>query len=1119
MKKWASNLQAFWVLALTTAMSALGGGPAAAGAAAPQWLRFPAIAPNGKQIAFAFQGDLWIVGTHGGRARQLTTHAAYEGSPVWSPDSHTIVFASDRYGNFDLFAIAAAGGAATRLTFHSADDLPTAFLRNGRSVLFTSHRQDDPRAVIGHPSMGELYQVALDGGRPRQILTTPAEAAVPSPDGRLIAYHDYKGYEDHWRKHHVSPVARDVWIYDTKTHKHTKETTFRGEDRNPVWNADGTRLFWLSERKGTFNVWAMPLGNEKKAVQLTHHTINPVRFLTIASDGTLCYGYNGQIWVKPPKGKSRRVKVQVVADERNNPTELTKVTTGATQMAVSPNNDEIALVIRGEVFVTSVDYATTKRITNTPQQERTVTWAPDGRTLFYAAERNGSWDLYKSSITRAEEDRFASATLLTEQVVLQSAAENFQPAISPDGKKIAYLRNRDEIRMLDLETKKSSPLVPARLNYSYSDGDIHFQWSPDSKWLAFLYNAHHRYLQDIGIVEIATGRITNITDSGYSEDRPIWSRDGRALLFVSDRLGRRNHGGWGSDQDVFGFYVNRGAWEWATLTKEELARRKRREAEAKKKKNEPEEGRSKNKNASSGKADDGKNKSTDDKSKTKPARKPIRIDLTNREDRLRRLTLHSAPIAGYDLSPDGEVLVYFAQEDKGWDLWASRIRSRSTYKLAAFGGSAPGEVRFAKDGKSVFVMQESGTLSKVSVPENGTGSVKKIAYAAEMKLNRPAERAYLFEHVWRQVKRKFYRPDLHGVDWDAMKENYAAFLPSIANDRDFVDLLSEMLGELNASHTGARYRPHRSGGDSTADLGILFDLKYDGAGLRVAEVISRGPADREESRIKPGVIITHIDGVRLTAQMNVFPLLNHKAGKQVRLGLHNPKSKDDWEEIIKPVSSAQLGPLLYERWIRSRRVLVDKLSKGRVGYVHIKSMNDASFRRFYRDTLGRNSDKEALIVDTRYNGGGWLHDDLVAFLSGKDYVYFQPRGKKRGDLGAEPATRWSRPVVVVQSESNYSDAHMFPYAFKQLKLGKLVGTPIAGTGTAVWWETLINPAIVFGIPQIGMVTPDGKYLENLELEPDVLVYNPPESVARGEDRQIAKAVEVLLKQLGSAKKK
>lgn len=1072
-------------------------------AASPQWLRYPAISPSGEQIAFSFAGDLWIVRTEGGRARQLTTHEAYDFAPVWSPDSKTLAFASDRFGNLDVYVVPVTGGEPRRLTFHSADDRPTSFTPDGKKILFTSHRQDDPKAAIGHPSMGELYEISVDGGRPAQILTTPAELAVPDPTNRRIAYHDYKGYEDTWRKHHQSAVARDVWIYDRKTRKHTKLTDFRGEDRNPLWSESGKQLLWLSERGGTFNVWTMPVGKPDKASQVTKHSVYPVRFLSVSSDGTICYGLNGEVWTKTPDGEPQRVPIKVVADRRINPTKLTTFTGDATEMAVSPNDDEIALVIRGEIFVTAVDYSTTKRVTDTPEQERSVVWGLDGRTLYYAGERDGSWNLYKTTITREEEDRFAEATILTEEIVLETDDETFQPLLSPDGKKLAFLNNRDEIRVLDLSTKKSSTMVPAKRNYSYSDGDIQFSWSPDSKWLAFTYNGYKRWLQDVGIVNLATGEITNITKSGYTAGQPEWSRDGRALLFVSDRFGRRSHGSWGSDEDIFGLYLTRESWAWINRTKEEMEREKRRE-ESKEEKDEKKD------------SDDAKDDSKDDADAEKEddaKKKPVQIDLRYLDDRVKRLTLHSAPLGGYDLSPDGETLVFFAQVEDDWDLWMTKIRERSTSKLTTKSSESPGTVRFSKDGKQVFVLQGDGKLSKVTVAEKGDATAKPIAYQAEMHVNGPAERAYMFEHAWRQVKRKFYRPDLHGVDWQALKDNYGAFLPSIYNNRDFAELMSEMLGELNASHTGARYRPRGRDGDATAGLGLLLDVHHTGAGLKVAEVLPRGPADLDTSKIKPGVLITHIDGQRIEKGANAWPLLNKKSGKLVRLGLHDPKSGDDWEEVIKAISSRDTQPLLYERWIRGRRELVDKLSDGRIGYVHIQGMNDRSFRRFYQDVLGRNSDKEALIVDTRFNGGGWLHDDLVSFLSGEDYIYFKPRGKELGDFGAEPAFRWSRPVVVLQSESNYSDAHMFPYAFKQLKLGKLVGTPVPGTGTAVWWETLIDRSIVFGIPQVGMVTPDGQFLENLELEPDVLVYNSPESIARGEDRQVAKCVEVLLEQL------
>ncbi len=1080
--------------------------------AAP-WLRYCSISPDGKQVAFSSQGDLWIVSTRGGRARLLTTHVAYERSPVWTPDGKSVIFASDRHGNFDLFRVGVGGGSAERLTFHSAGDEPCGISADGEWILFGSHRQHDPRAVVPSTRMGELYRVRIAGGRPEQVLTTPAELAVYSPNGRYIAYHDYKGYEDRWRKHHVSAIARDVWLYDSKTRKHRKLTTFRGEDRNPVWSPDGKTLFFLSERKGTFNVWRLdPFAKdgEAKAAQVTKHKLHPVRFLSIAKNGILCYGYNGSIWIKQGEKAPQRVAVRIPPVQRQNRVKRLTLSGNVTDAALSPNEEEIAFVIRGEVFVTSVEYATTRRVTSTPEQERSVSWGKDGRTLYYAGERGGSWNLYRTKITRDEEDRFASATLLTEELVLQTGDETFQPVVAPDGKKLAYLHNRDEIRLLDLETKKTTVLVPASYNYSYTDGDIRYDWSPDSRWLAFAYLPRRRWISDAGIIDVATGKITNISNSGYAEDVPRFSRDGKVLLFDSDRLGRRAHGSWGSDADVFGFYLNREAWEWSQLTKEELERKKKREA---KKKKEPKEEDAKKK----GDGGDGKKKGDGEKDASKKDGVKVKIETDDIDYRIKRLTRHSAPLGGFDLSPDGETLVYFAQEENRFDLWAVRLRSRTSWKLATLGSTSPGSLRFSKDGKQVFALY-GGKLSRVSVPATGTGTgtVKPISYQATMELDRPAERAYLFEHIWRQVKRKFYREDLHGVPWDVMKKNYASFLSQINNNRDFAELLSEMLGELNASHTGARY--FSSGGDSTATLGLLFDVRHRGVGLKVAEVLKRGPADRPGSRIKPGVLITHIDGQRLEADTNPWRLLNHKAGKPVRLGLTDPKKQEDWEEVLKAESSSSDRGRLYQRWLEGRRKLVEKLSKGRVGYVHVQSMNDASFRKVYQDVLGRNSDKEALIVDTRFNGGGWLHDDLVSFLAGDDYIYITPRGKKRGDLGAEPQFRWTRPVAVVQSESNYSDAHMFPFAFKELKLGKLIGTPVAGTGTAVWWERLIDSSLVFGIPQVGMLTRDGKYLENLELQPDVEVYNTPESVAKGEDRQLATAVRVLLQELKSKKK-
>ena len=1091
---------------LGTALSALIALPvlaednAAGDPAIKDWIRYPAISPDGTQICFAHRGDLWLLPFASGKATLLTTHAAYERSPVWSRDGKQIAFASDRHGNFDVFIIPSTGGEPRRLTYHSATDIPTDFSLDGSQVLFTSRMLDAPEAAIGSGAMNELYTVSVNGGRPKQLLTTDAEHANWDSTGKRLVFHDYKGFEDNWRKHHHSSVTRDVWTFDTTTRTYSKLTTFPGEDRNPVWSPDDQSIYYLSEQSGSFNIWRIPaVGGEP--VQITHHTTHPVRFLSRASNGTLAYVFNGELYGTSIRGESQRVNFELTRDSRTNDIENKTFRDEATELAVSPNEEEIALVIRGEVFVANVEFGTTKRVTSTPEQERSVSWAPDGRTLYYAGERDGSWNIYKTRITRDDEERFAYSTLLTEEPILVGPEETFQPLVSPDGKKLLYLENRIELKLLDLDTKESRTLVPGKKNFSYSDGDIAYAWAPDSKWASCTYHGHHRWVEEIGLIHIATGEVTNVSNSGYAEGYPSFSPNGSALLYVSDRYGMRSHGSWGSEQDVFAFYLNQAAFDKVSLNKEDFERLHKKKKDGDKSKKKEDKG-------------DTEGSSDEDPSKDK-AIEPIQVDLKDRELRIRRLTLFSSPITAYDISPDGETLIFISRIEDKYELWVTKVREKTSYRVASFDKEA-GTIAFTKDGKSAFVLQGGG-VSKLDLKEAmtpcGKATTKPVPFAAEMQIDLPRERAYMFEHAWRQTLQKFYDPKLHGVDWAAYKQNYAAFLPTITNNHDFADLLGEMLGELNASHTGGRYRPRGNSGDQTAALGLLYDVKHDGVGLKVSEVIKRGPVAKSTSKIKPGSIVLAIDGVRLEPNVNPWQQLNNKVDKNVRLGLLDPETNAEWEEVIKPINIGEETGLLYERWIAARRELCEKLSDGRIGYVHVQGMNDASFRRVYSEVLGENSEKEALIVDTRFNGGGWLHDHLVTFLSGKDYVYFLPREKEKGDLGAEPFAKWTRPVAVLQSESNYSDAHFFPWAFKELGIGKLIGSPVPGTATAVWWETMIDPSMVFGIPQVGMMDRAGKYLENAQLEPDVLVLNDPESMARGEDKQLAKAVEVLLESL------
>jgi Tol biopolymer transport system component len=438
----------------------------------PLWLRYTAISPDGRTILFCYKGDIYSVPAAGGTATPKTLGESYEFAPVWSHDGATIAFASDRYGDFDVFVMPAAGGEATRLTFHSTDEIPGSFTADDKAVLFSGYRQEratDAQFPVG--IMTQLYSVAVTGGRVSQVLPTPALDATTDASGGQLIYHDIKGYESDWRKHHTSSVTRDVWVYDLKTAKYRQLTQFNGEDRNPVFDANGNDFYYLSEQSGSFNVYKSSLANPSQSTALTHFTRNPVRFLTRSTTGMLCFTYDGEVYTLEAGGDPRKVAIQIAEEGRSTRDRIVPVNDGFTEATLSPNGKEFAYVFRGEIFVSSVDGGITKRVTNTPWQERSVRFSPDGRSLVFAAEQDNSWNIYTASIDRKEEPYFFAATVLKTDTVVATDAEEFQPAFSPDGKEVAYLENRVTLKVVSLASKQSRTILAADRNYSYADGD------------------------------------------------------------------------------------------------------------------------------------------------------------------------------------------------------------------------------------------------------------------------------------------------------------------------------------------------------------------------------------------------------------------------------------------------------------------------------------------------------------------------------------------------------------------------------------------------------------------------------------------------------------------------
>lgn len=1085
----------------------------------PLWLRQSSISPDGRQVAFTFQGNLYLVPTAGGTARLLVASGHHSSAPVWSPDGRLLAYAANVYGNDDVFLVSADGGPSRRLTTHSAGETPIAFTPDGKSVLFYAQRQDARTSMaFPSPALGELYKVGIDGGqRPEQVFSEPALAGRYNKAGTQLVYEDWKGYENASRKHHISPVARDIWLWDAKTGQHKKLTSSGGENRNPVWSADEKSIYFLSEKSGSFNVWKMPVDQPEAARQVTQFTKNPVRFLSTAADGTLSFGYEGEIYtLAGDAAQPQKLSVSIAADALVPAVENLKLSDGATDMAVSPDGSEVALIVRGQVFVASAEFGNTRRITEGPGQKRSVSFSPDGRKLLYTCEQNGQWSLCEAAIQGDKKavPSFFNAPRVTTKLLLKNEHQNFQPRYSPDGKQVAYLSDRAALHVLDIASGKTREVLSADFNYSYEDGDQWFDWATDGKSLVVQFVDRNRWGQEVGVVPAdGSGKLVNLTNSGYDDIHPLFARQGQMMIWLSDRHGLHGNGGGArTDADVYGMFLTRAAFDRFQLDKAEYAQLKKREDDEKKdkkddKKDEKKDGDKKDAEKKDG---DKRDEKKEDAKKAEEPAKPVVIEMPGIENRIARLTTASGDIRDFVLTPDGEQLFYVVKAGEGYELWQARLRDKEGRRVASLPGGRGDNVSLVLDAKGAngFVMA-AGRVQKFKVPgDDGKGDVKTegLKFSAELRIDHAAERAQMFDHAWRQTQEKLYVADMGGVDWAYYRKVYERQLPFVADGVDFAELLSEMLGELNVSHTGSSYRPGPRG-DATASLGVFYDPAHRGAGVKVGEVIEGGPLDTALSKLKAGMVIESIDGEAIAAGAEFDSMLNLKAGKQVVLEVLDPATGKRFEQTLKAISIGAERELLYKRWVRQERALVDKLSGGRLGYVHVRGMDDGSFRQTYADALGRASGKEALIVDTRFNGGGNLHDELATFLSGKPYLEFLPRGQ---GLGWEPGGKWVKPSAVLISESNYSDAHLFPWTYKHLGIGKLIGMPVAGTGTAVWWETMQDGATVFGIPQVGFRAKNGEFMERALITPDIVVPNDKARLDAGDDQQLEAAVKSLL---------
>lgn len=1068
-----------------------------ASALTPMWVRDVKISPDGSKIAFTYKGDIYTVPFNGGNATRLTFDPSYESTPVWSPDGSQIAFTSDRNGSMDLYIMSATGGTEKRLTYNSGSELVEAFSPDGTEIYFSSAIQD-PAISPAFPTgrLTELYAINLDGSELKQLLPTPATALSVLPDGKIL-YEDVKGMEDKWRKHHTSSVTRDIWLFDPATGKHTNMTDHAGEDRSPAGSAETGTLYFLSERDGgSFNVYTMPLNNPNAAPKaITDFKDHPVRFLSVGSNDRLAFTYNGELYTMTPGGNPIPLSVSVADDTPAEPVNVSVYS--ADEALPSPDGKQVAFISRGEVFVTSTEYPSVKQITHTPALEHGLSWGRDGRTLYYGSLRSGKSNIYKASIARKDDPNFSNATLIEEVALFpDDGTERGYPELSPDGKKMAFVQDRTKLMVMDMASKSVKALDGGNIT-NYRSGGFPVKWAPDSRLLTLeVMNPSHEPYGDIAIVDTQTGEFIPVTQTGYFDQEPRWSDDGNAIIFASERYGMRNHASWGSEMDVMMVFLNQEAYDKFRLSEEDYALLKEVEKQQKKdaeKKEDPKKD-SKKKGKKKSKSDS-KDENAEEKSNN------IVIEREGLADRIVRLTPNSSQLGDYILSKDGETLYYLSAFEGGYDLWKKDLRKGDVSLAKKLDAGSTGMV--ADNDGNIFLIGRS--VKKFNPKGN---DMKNVSISTKMKIDEAAEREVMLDFVENEARERFYLPEMP-VDWEAYVANYRRFLPHINNGYDFAALLSELLGELNVSHSGGRYYSAGSP-DPTASLGLIFNLTVPSEGLSIEEVVAGGPFDRATSKVKAGDMVTAINGETVKSDSDWAKLLNNLARKKTLVSFSRPSSGEKWDEVVLPITNGAMNNLLYNRWVKAREHEVDSLSGGRLGYVHIRSMDDGSFRKVYAKLLGEYVDREGIVIDTRWNGGGRLHEDIEVLFSGDKYLTQEIHGKKSSEM---PSRRWNKPSIMIICEANYSNAHGTPWVYKHKNLGKLVGMPVPGTMSSVNWIDLQNPDLLFGVPVVAFRTEDGTILENTQLEPDIKVANSPEDIAAGRDRQLETAVSTLLHDL------
>lgn len=1049
------------------------------------------VSPTGKVVAFSWNGDIWLVSSKGGKARQLTHHPGEDRYPRFSPSGRYIAFSSSRTGSRQAYLMPATGGRPQRLTSHTEGFKVEGWHPNGKQLLTSINRDHFWRRA----ERFSLVTVGKTG--PEKILFNDYGAnGQLSPDGKKLLF--TREGERTWRKGYKGPRASQIWIHDLEKRSFNKIISEPEESRWPLWKPDGKSFYYVAERGGVGNIRVREIASGKEK-QLTRFKEDTLMYPSISKDGsTIAFRKLFDLWTLKTDGKSEPRKISVTNAVDHTAVRLQRRTLKtATEVAFSKDGLEIAFIAGGDLWVMDTELRESIQVTRSSAFERNPVWSADGRSIYFVGERNGQPDIMRA-VRSDEELYWWQNRKFRFQQLTKDTAEEGNLKLSPNGSRLAFTKGRGDFWIMRPDGKEAKRLFESWNTPSYN-------WSPDSKWIVYSHSDND-FNRDIWIRPIDGSREPfNVSRHPDKDYNPVWSPNGKMIAFT----GRRQ----ADETDIYFVMLQQADHETDTRDRKlKKALDKIKKARTKKPTRKPDQKESK---------PDDKAKATPAKP-TPPKRPALSIDFENLHERIRRVSIPNTSESSLFWSHDSKKLAFAAKIDgKTGTYYIEPAESLKPKFITTKTGS---QARWISSGNRILWIADR-------VPGSVVGSTTTTySFSAKQEVRVQSRFKEAFNQAWRAMRDYYYDEKLGGNDWNKIREKYVDMAAQCPDGATLGEVINLMLGELNGSHLGFYYRgpsyapaaPSDSWTKTTAHLGVRFAPDHEGDGIRILDVIKNSPADHKNSRLQPGEIITEIDGKKVDANSYLPRLLNGATDRDIVLEVNDGKKKKPKTRTVtlRPTTYARIRSLLYEKWIDENQARVAKASDGKFGYLHIAGMNMTSFYRFEEELYSVAAGKDGIVIDVRENGGGSTTDHLLTILTQPRHAITIPRGGGRGyPQDRKVYASWHKPVVVLCNQNSYSNAEIFAHAIRHLKRGKVVGTPTAGGVISTGSKTIMDLGYV-RMPFRGWYRlSDGQDMELHPVQPHHVLWPEPGDLPSGRDTQLQKAIKVLKKEVRKDQKK